>query len=455
MPLLVDVLDTRTKKEDNWSSQFLEELYQREIGDKLPLKTASKEDKEEAEEAPVEPEEPVDDGEGDETLLDSDIDTLGVEDDDDVALESYLALEEDGYAMSGGEFAANLATPVTAAGKLLYHGAKKAAVIGATGAVIGYNHVKDNKEFYKDTVSKLGSGIQFIAKKTLSGIFKGSVVLSNFTDKKINNIPKLINKLEKLKVSIGAVEGKPLGEYKRDKIGIFKIGNKNFLYSVEVMSSFLEEINEYTAHSYKGKTLSISKGISKNKSDNVTHDIHMVDEHVQLKSFKEVEKTSSLISYDSKVLPGDVIFRVSVPNTETDDLVAAYKESKLEMLHNLKETDTLTGFPYLDKEDVLKSINDLLLIAKILEQSKHFINDVTKVRNGMMGAIKRNTNLLSDRMQNKYIEESYLLSKERSLYLDRVHTSLILKTEELAFQFLKAGISFIESNVVAFKKDAA
>lgn len=452
MPLLVDVLEQKNKGETTWSSSFLDDIYEREIGSKLP--TSKKDEKEEPSNTPVTPTEPLESDTSDDSLLDSDMDSLGVEDsDEDVAVESYLAMEyEDGYAMSGSQMAGSILSPIASAGKLAYSGAKSAAGLAAAGAVGAYAHYKGNKEAYHNAASKVGEGVKFTGKKLLSAFFKGSSVISRFTDRKINNLSKLKQKLINAREVLALIESTANGVYTKDVKGILHAQSLDVLATTQRLDTFLKNVSDYSTHEYKGKLLSLSKGISRIRSEHVSHDISHVDESLKVKGFKKSEEDSNTVTYESVVLPGGLLFRIKTPIDNPESLLQAYKSSTLELIADDKSRNNYTETKYLEKSKLLLTINSLLEIAEILEESKHSFSEIATLRNRFESTVKREISAISDKVQDKYIEDSYLLAKERSLYLDRVHTALILKTEELAFQFLKAGIQFVESNIAAFKK---
>jgi hypothetical protein len=476
--LLVDVLEAKRKNDKSnenkpWNSSFLEELYETNIGSKVQVKskptpevkdtsttgladsadtTANTDDADEA-----------DDNE-DESLLDDSVDDLGV------ATEDYYVSLEDGDALTNRYLANSFNSAVGNTVKGVANGVQYAGgklLAGATVAAKGiHSHYKNHEEFYDDKASKAAHGAGKLAVgvakgvtsgtvKAIKSIIRGGFILSKFSEKKSVSVNKLEKKLTRLLNQLETLpDNKPLNKFDNRKVIVgLKIGNnRNLTQSVEVLAKLMSRLDDYLRSDYVGQTISIGRDIDRLKrNENGTSSYHL-DDSIFIKGFKKnntidntKQFTVSFIYED--VLPDDLNIVMSIPDPtlrEVDEIKEAYANSNSAMSSNEESSAKYSPLDYYSKNELKLYINNLLSLLKVMRSTEKTIGSVSKQRGGLVKSFKDYLAVKSG--LTKDIDSVEVL-EAKSLFIDKVYVSTVLRIENETYNFIRGSLTFIAANI--------
>jgi hypothetical protein len=478
--LLVDVLEAKRKNDKStenkaWSSPFLEELYETNIGSKVQVKskptpevkdtsTIATDTAADSKDTTANTDADSDDENEDESLLDDSVDDLGV------ATEDYYVSLEDGDALTNRYLANSFNSAVGNTVKGVAKGVQYAGgklLDGATVAAKGiHSHYKNHEEFYDDTASKAAHGAGKLAVgvakgvtsgtvKAIKSIIRGGFILSKFTEKKSVSVNKLEKKLTRLLNQLEALpDSKPLNKFDNRKVVVgLKIGNnRNLTQSVDVLTKLMSRLDDYLRSDYIGQTISISRDIDRvRRNENGTSSYHL-DDSIFIKGFKKnntidntKQFTVSFIYED--VLPDDLNIVMSIPDPtlrEVDEIKEAYANSNSAMSSNEELSARYSPLDYYSKNELKLFINNLLSLLKVMRSTEKTIGSVSKQRGGLVKSFKDYLAVKSGLTKDT---DSLEILEAKSLFIDKVYVSTVLRIENETYNFIRGSLTFIAANI--------
>lgn len=313
-------------------------------------------------------------------------------------------------------------------------------------------------------------GLLYVLFNVVKGLFVSIIALNKFIDKRINNFKNInkkilnLNKLIELKQQEGSDMkiNDTVFFHNSNIINKIKIGKSvDLSANITIANKFLNKVIKELDTGINNEHNMINKLIAMYNTGNSeipfslmqAMAINLPYKHGIIKGY-EINEELLTSQYYSDVLPGDLIFIVTLPKkdiNDLDELKAGYKLSNMFFGLNTEGYETVEKIDYMNLQELKGLLDNLkMLVNTCLMHEQHF-NNIKKQKLKLRYNFKRYYEHLITSKDKVSLKESMAeFVQLKSHLIDSVYLTAAMNINDYSISLINSYLNFIEKNIKEF-----